>query len=70
MECDQGVYHGCHCNQGKKTSGNPTNTVAEVEEPDGKTAEDNGEVEPGEESTFVGEEDLGFDAGREGDALS
>ena len=46
------------------------NGVAEVEEADGEAAEDYGEVEPGEEGAFVGEEDFGFYAGGEGDAFA
>jgi hypothetical protein len=44
--------------------------VAEVEEADGQAAQDDGEVEPGEEGALVGEEDFGLDAGGEGDAFA
>jgi hypothetical protein len=44
--------------------------VAEVEEADGETAEDDGEVKPWEKGTLVGEEDFGLDTGGKGDALA
>lgn len=44
--------------------------VAEVEQRRGDGAEDDAELEPGEEGALVGEEDLGFDACGEGDALA
>jgi hypothetical protein len=44
--------------------------VAEVEQADGESTEDNGEVEPAEEGSFVGEEDFGLDAGGEGDSFA
>lgn len=70
MERDQRVDHRSHGNQRKEAGGDATDGIAEVEQADGETAEDDGEVEPGEEGTLVGEEDFGFDAGGEGDALS
>jgi hypothetical protein len=70
MKRHQRVDHGAHGHQGKEAGGDATDGVAEVEEADGETAEDDGEVEPGEEGALVGEEDFGFDAGGEGDALS
>jgi hypothetical protein len=47
-----------------------TDGVAEVEQPDGQAAQDDGEVEPAEKGAFVGEEDFGFYSGREGDAFA
>ena len=44
--------------------------MAEVQEANGETAEDDGEVEPGEKGAFIGEEDFGFDAGGKGDAFA
>lgn len=44
--------------------------VAEVEQADGQTAQDDGEVEPAEEGALVGEEDFGFYAGGQGDAFA
>ena len=43
--------------------------MGEIEETDGEAAEEDGEVEPGEEGAFVCEEDFGFDADGEGDAF-
>lgn len=70
MERKQCVDHSHHSDDGKQTSADLPNLVAEVEKADGEAAEDDGEVEPGEEGALVGEEDFGFDAGGEGDALS
>lgn len=70
MECDEGIYHGCHRNNGEEPGGDLAYFVAKVEEANGKTAEDDGEVEPGEEGTLIGEEDLGLDSGRECNALA
>lgn len=70
MKRHQGVDHGAHGDEGEEAGGDATDGVAEVEEADGETAEDDGEVEPGEEGALIGEEDFGFDAGGEGDALS
>ena len=70
MECHKRIYHRCHCDQGEKARRDATDAVAEVEKADGEAAEDHREVEPGEEGAFIGEEDFGFDAGREGDALA
>jgi hypothetical protein len=64
------VDHGAHGDQGKEAGGDAANGVAEVEKADGEPAEDDGEVEPGEEGALVGEEDFWFDAGGEGDALA
>ena len=70
MKGHQRVDHGAHGHQRKQTSGDTTDGVAKVEEADGKTAEDHGEVEPGEEGALVGEEDFGLNAGGERNALS
>ncbi len=70
MERDKRIYHRGHRHDRKQTGGYAANAVAEVEEADGETAQDHGEVEPGEESAFVGEEDFGFDASGEGDAFA
>jgi len=70
MERHQGIQHGRHGDDSKKARTNLADLVAEVEEPDGQAAEDDGEVEPGEEGTLVGEEDFRLDAGGEGDALA
>lgn len=70
MEGDHGVDHGCHGDNGEEGGGDAADAVAEVEEADCEPAEDDGEVEPGEEGALVGEEDFWFDAGWEGDALA
>jgi len=64
------VQHGGHGDEGEEARADLAYLVAEVEEADGEAAEDDGEVEPGEEGAFVGEEDFGLDAGGEGDALA
>lgn len=70
MEGNEGVGHGGHGDEGEEPSGDLTDLVAEVEEADGEAAEDDGEVEPGEEGALVGEEDFGLDARGERDALA
>lgn len=70
MEGNQGIDHGGHGNQGEETSRDLADLVTEVEETDGKTAQDDGEVQPTEKSTLVGEKDLGLDTSGQGDALA
>ncbi|KAG9533319.1 hypothetical protein KCU93_g160, partial [Aureobasidium melanogenum] len=70
VESDQGIDHSGHGNQSEETSGDLTDLVAKVEETDGETAQDDGEVQPTEKGTLVGEEDLGLNAGGQGDALA
>jgi hypothetical protein len=70
VEGDECVDHGGHGNQGEQTSRDLTDLVTEVEETDCKTAQDDGEVEPTEKSTLVGEEDLGLNTSGQGDALA
>ena len=70
MEGNEGVGHGGHGDEGEEPGGDLADLVAEVEEADGQAAEDDGEVEPGEERALVGEEDFGLDAGGEGDAFA
>ena len=70
MEGDEGVEHGAHGDEGEEAGGDLANAVAEVEEADGEAAEDDGEVEPGEEGALIGEEDFWFDAGGEGDSFA
>ena len=69
MKRHQRVYHGAHGHDREQGGGDASDGVAKVEEADGKAAEDDGEVEPGEKGALVGEEDFGFNAGGEGDAL-
>lgn len=70
MEGHQRVDHGPHGDEGEEGGGDAADAVAEVEQPDGQAAQDDGEVEPGEEGALVGEEDLGLDPGGEGDAFA
>jgi hypothetical protein len=70
MERKQRIRHSHHSNEGKQAGADFPDFVAEVEKADGEAAEYDGEVEPGEEGALVGEEDFGFDACGEGDALS
>ena len=67
---DKCVDHCSHGDQSEKARRDLTNLVAEVEETDGETAEDDGEVQPAEKGALVGEEDFGLDAGGEGNALA
>lgn len=46
MKRDEGIYHGCHRNEGEEGGGDATNAVTKVKQTDGQTAEDDGEVEP------------------------
>ncbi len=70
MKRHQRVDHGAHGHQRKEAGGDAADGITEVEEADGETAEDDGEVEPGEEGSLVGEEDFGFHPGGQGDPLS
>ena len=70
MKRVQGIQHRGHGDEREEAGRDLADAVAEVEEADGETAEDGGEIEPGEEGAFVGEEDFGFDAGGEGDAFA
>lgn len=55
---------------GEEECGDEGGAVAKVEHAQREGAEDDGEVEPREEGALVCEEDLGLDAGGEGDALA
>lgn len=70
MECHHGVNHGAHSDDGEKSGGDTTDTVTKVEQADSQAAQNHGEVQPREECSLVGEEDLGLDTGREGNALA
>lgn len=67
---EQGVHHGEHGDAGEEEGRDEGDAVAKVEHADGEGAEDDGEVEPRQEGPLVGEEDLGLDPGREGNALA
>ena len=70
MKRDKRVDHAAHSHDREQCCCNQARSVAaEIQEADREAAEDDGEVEPGEEGAFVCEEDFGFDAGGEGDAF-
>ena len=71
VERGDGVGDGGDGDEGEGGGGQAGDAVvAEVEEPDPEAAEEDGEVEPGEEGALVGEEDFGLDARRERDAFA
>lgn len=70
MERDQGVDHGRHGDDGEQAGGDAADAVAEIQQTDGQAAQDDGEVEPREEGSLVGEEDFGLYAGGERDAFA
>lgn len=70
MKCHQRVDHSPHSDEGEEPRRDTADGISKVEKTDSQSAEDDGEVEPGEEGALVGEEDFGFDACGEGDALS
>lgn len=70
MEGDERIQHGGEGNEGEQAGADLPDFVAEVQEANGEAAEDDGEVEPGEEGSFVGEEDFRLDSRGEGNALA
>jgi hypothetical protein len=70
MVCYQCVNHGQHSDAGEEERRDKGDSVTEVEHTNGKGAEDDGEVKPRQESSFVGEEDLGLNTSWQGDALT
>lgn len=71
MERHKRVDHAAHGDDGEEAGANAGSGIgAKVEQTDGEAAEDDGEVEPGEEGALVGEEDFGLNSGGEGDALT
>jgi hypothetical protein len=70
VECNEGVDHGAHGDDGEEGGGDAADAVAEVQEADGQTAEDDSEIEPGEEGALVGEENFGLDASGERNSLA
>jgi hypothetical protein len=66
----QCVYHGSHGNDSEDASADLTDSIAKVEQTNGETAENDGEVEPAEKGTFIGKEDLGLDTGWKGNSLA
>lgn len=65
----QRIHHRRHRHGREYHGGGAADAVAEVQEADGETAENDGEVEPGEEGALVGEEDFGLDADGKGDSF-
>ena len=70
MEGAQSIDHGEESNDGEYCRRDASDTVTEIEKADSEAAEDDGEVEPGEKSALIGEEDFGLHSGGEGDALA
>ena len=58
MERDEGVQHRAHCHEREQAGRYAAHLIAKVEQAHGQAAEDYGKVEPGEECSFIGEEDL------------
>jgi len=46
VKCDDCIDHSGHCDNGEEGRGDATDTVTEVQQTDGQTAQDNGEVQP------------------------
>ncbi|KAF3384934.1 hypothetical protein F1880_002140 [Penicillium rolfsii] len=46
VECHYGIDHGRHGNDREQGRGDTTDTITEVKQTHGKTAEDHGEVQP------------------------
>ncbi|RUS32486.1 hypothetical protein BC938DRAFT_475284 [Jimgerdemannia flammicorona] len=61
------INHDGKRNECEQARRNAADAVAKIEETNGEAAHDDGELQPGEESALVGEEDLGLDADGEGD---
>lgn len=66
----QRVDHRPHGDDGEQAGGDAPDAVSEVQQADGQTAQDDREVEPGEECALVGEEDFGLDSCGERDAFA
>ena len=70
MKRHERIDHAPHRYDGEEAGADAGSGVrAKVEQTDGEAAEDDCEVEPGEEGALVGEEDFGLDAGGEGNAF-
>lgn len=70
MKRHQRIDHRRHRHDREQARADSADAVAEVQQPDRQRPEDDGEVQPGEEGPFVGEEDFRLDAGGERDAFS
>jgi hypothetical protein len=62
VEGRQGIDHHHHGDECEHSGRDTTDPVSKVEEANGEGSEEDGKVEPREEGTFVGEEDLGLDS--------
>lgn len=70
MERKQRIHHRQHRDAREQHGADLAGAITKVQQANGQGAEDDGEVEPGEEGTFVGEEDFGFDARGDCDAFA
>ena len=70
MKRHKRIDHSRHRHEREQACAYAADRVSEVEQADSEGGEEDGEVEPGEEGSFVGEEDFGLDAGGEGDAFA
>lgn len=70
MKRHERISHGSNSHENEEDGGDLADAVSKVQETHGETAEDDGEVEPGEEGSFVGEEDFRFKACGQRDAFA
>ena len=71
MERHESIDHAPHCHDREEPGADTGSGIgAEVQQTDREAAEDDGEVEPGQEGALIREEDLGLDSGGEGNAFS
>lgn len=70
VEGGEGVDHDDHGDECEDAGRDTTDPVTKVQETDGQGSQEDREVEPGEKSTFVGKENLGFDPDWESNTLS
>ena len=70
VECNDRINHGGHGDDGEQGGGDAANAVTEVQQTNGQAAQDDGEVQPREKGSLVGEEDLGLDTGGQSNPLT
>lgn len=70
MKRHERISHGSNSHENEEDGGDLADAISKVQETHGETAEDDGEVEPGEEGSFVGEEDFRFKACGQRDAFA
>lgn len=68
--CNERVGHGGHGDEGEESGRDTANAVTKVEQANGETAKNDGEIEPREEGSLVGEKDLGLNTSGECNTLS